>query len=328
MMDYEIFKEEVSEKFRDFLPEEYQEWDIRIRPVQKVNVTLDGISLFDKNSKLSVSPMIYINDMYKRYQDINDLQAVLQTMADMMVQAMKQVPEPAMDFKTAEEKVFFQLVNTEQNRDMLAGLPHREFQDLSIIYRWLIDNSGEGIQSIVVDDQIKEKIGMSEEQLFQAAAQNTRNLLPPVVKSVDEVIYEIFTGDGMPEELAKLMLDKLSTELKTYIITNEKAIGGAASMLYETELHKLAERLDDDLYILPSSIHEAIVVPASAGIDPGELAQMVFEINMTQVSLSERLSNQVYLYDKDLRKLSLATDTPNKRLDGAASETPMVYEAK
>lgn len=96
--------------------------------------------------------MIYINDMYKRYQDINDLQAVLQTMADMMVQAMKQVPEPAMDFKTAEEKVFFQLVNTEQNRDMLAGLPHREFQDLSIIYRWLIDNSGEGIQSIVVDD--------------------------------------------------------------------------------------------------------------------------------------------------------------------------------
>lgn len=323
MMDYEIFKEEVSEKFRDFLPEEYRERDIRICPVQKVNVTLDGISLFNKSGKLSVSPTIYVNDMYKRYQATNDLQAVLQTTADMMAQAMKQMPEPiqtsAMDFKAAEEKVFFQLVNTEQNRDMLAGLPHREFQDLSIIYRWLIDNSGEEIQSFVVDNRLTEKIGMSEEQLFQAAAQNTRNLLPPVVKSMDEVIYEIFVGDGMPEELAKLMLDKLSTELKAYIITNEKAIGGAASMLYETELHKLAERLDDDLYILPSSINEAIAVPASAGSDLGELAQMVFEINMTQVPLSERLSNQVYHYDKDLRKLSLATNTPNKCLDGTVS---------
>ncbi|MBQ8243198.1 MAG: hypothetical protein IJZ40_07015, partial [Bacteroidaceae bacterium] len=59
-----------------------------------------------------------------------------------------------------------------------------------------------------------------------------------------------------------------------------------------------------------------------------ELAEMVSEINMDQVALEERLSNQVYHYDKDLRKLSLATDTPNKRLDGIVAEPPMVYETK
>ena len=48
---------------------------------------------------------------------------------------------------------------------------------------------------------------------------------------------------------------------------------------------------------------------------PEMLAQMVVEVNMQEVSLDERLSNQVYHYDKDLRKLTLATDTPNKRLD-------------
>lgn len=98
-------------------------------------------------------------------------------------------------------------------------------------------------------------------------------------------------------------------------------------MLYEDKLHSLSMKLEDDLYILPSSIHEVLAVPASMGT-PESLAEMVSEVNMNEVSLDERLSNQVYHYDKDLRKLSLATDTPNKRLDGIVSEPPMVYETK
>lgn len=70
-----------------------------------------------------------------------------------------------------------------------------------------------------------------------------------------------------------------------------------------------------------------IAVSAEMG-DPYELAEMVSKINMDQVALEERLSNQVYHYDKDLRKLSLATDTPNKRLDGIVAEPPMIYETK
>ena len=112
-----------------------------------------------------------------------------------------------------------------------------------------------------------------------------------------------------------------------YVISNSTGINGAVSMLYENELHKLANQMEDDLYVLPSSIHEVIAVPASMG-NPNELAEMVSEINMNQVALEERLSNQVYHYDKDLRKLSLATNTPNLRLDGIVAEPPMVYETK
>lgn len=91
-------------------------------------------------------------------------------------------------------------------------------------------------------------------------------------------------------------------------------------MLYEDKLHKLALQLNDDLYIFPSSTHEVIAVRASMG-DPYEYAGMVAEINLTQVNLDERLSNQVYHYDKDARRLTLATDTPNKRLDGAEADS-------
>ena len=97
-------------------------------------------------------------------------------------------------------------------------------------------------------------------------------------------------------------------------------------MLYEDKLHNLAVELNNDLYIMPSSTHEVIAVSASMG-DPYELAEMVAEINMEQVALDERLSNQVYHYDKDLRKLTLATDTPNKRLDGIVAEPQLIYDA-
>ena len=84
--------------------------------------------------------------------------------------------------------------------------------------------------------------------------------------------------------------------------------------MYEEPLHELAEKFGSDLYILPSSVHEVIAVSADMG-SPDDLAEMVYEINMEQVDIDDRLSNQVYCYDKDLRTLRLATDTINKSLD-------------
>lgn len=123
------------------------------------------------------------------------------------------------------------------------------------------------------------------------------------------------------------MIWEMPPEQTMWIITNERGVEGAVSMLYEDKVHKLAESLESDLYILPSSVHEVIAVSVNMG-EPEELARMVAEINMDKVKLEDRLSNQVYHYDKDLRKFTLATDTPNKRLDGVVSEQGIVYESK
>lgn len=163
--------------------------------------------------------------------------------------------------------------------------------------------------------------------MFKLAAENTRRIFPPCIKSMNEVLLEMFEKDGMPREIAEMMLGEMPADRMMYVISNDRGINGAISMLYEDKLHSLAMELENDLYILPSSVHEVIAVSVDMG-EPYELAQMVSEINMDQVALEERLSNQVYHYDKDLRKVSLATDTPNKRLDGIVAEPPMVYEAK
>ena len=327
MMDYEIFKEVVKGSFLSYMPESYQGMEVRVESVDKVNRKLDGLSLLANNGKTMISPTLYINDMYEKYLKTEDLQATLREAAEAMDEVFKEATIPPLDISTAKGNIIFQLVNTVQNEDMLKNKPHREFHDLSVMYRWVVSVEEKQMSTIVINNSLAESLGMDEEQLFKAAAENTRRIMPPVVKSMNEVMRDMFVADGMPKELADLMVGEQEPEMTMWIITNESKIDGAASMLYEDKLHNLAESVGTDLYILPSSVHEVIAVSVEMG-EPEELAQMVSEVNMAQVELGERLSNQVYHYDKDLRKITLATDTPNKRLDGVVAEQGLVYETK
>lgn len=330
MMNYELFKEVVAEKFAEFMPEEYKDYKVDVHSLTKINKSMDALNLIPSgNEKYHASPTIYINDMFEHYQKTNDLQDVLQMAALKMEHAMKEAPDMVhdIDLNAAKDNIVFQLVNTEQNKEMFQDTPNRSFQDLSIIYRWVVKADIEGIHSTVVHNLLAEKLGFSEEQMFKLAVENTRRIFPPTVKSMNDVIRDIFMKDGMPAGIADMMIGEVPPEQSMWVISNDRGINGAISMLYEDKLHGLAENLGTDLYIMPSSIHEVIAISASMG-DPNELAQMVAEINLDQVALDERLSNQVYHYDKDLRKLSLATDTPNKRLDGIVAEPKLIYDSK
>lgn len=308
-MDYEFFKEVVTEKFMEYLPEQYKTMKLDIQSVNKVNMTLDRLSITREG--IHVSPAIYINDMYEEYKKSEDLQGVLVSTARGMDNSMRNAEEIArsIDFSTAKDNIVFQLVNTEQNQSLLAEAPNRQFLDLSIIYRWVMKVDKDGIQSSVVLNSVQEQLGLSEEELFRFATDNTRRIFPPTVRDMIDVMR-----DDTPREMEDMMICEMLPEQTIWVIGNERGINGAISMMYEDKLRALSEKLESDLYIMPSSVHEVIAVSSNMG-DPNKLAQMVAEINIDQVALNDRLSNQVYHYSKDLRKLSVATDTPNKRLD-------------
>jgi len=330
MMNYELFKEVVAEKFMSFMPTGFHEFVLDVHAVTKVNQTMDALNIIPAgDNEWKVSPTLYINQMYKHYQDCGDMQEVFLKAAESMVQGFMHAPDQksVVDFENTRNNIVMVLVNTEQNKDLLDHVPSRQFQDLSIIYRWVVDQSSDGISSTIINDSLAERIGMTEEALYQLAVENTKQIFPPTVKSMNEVIRDMFAKDGMPEDMVDMMFGEMTDDRAMYVISNDRGINGAASMLYENELHQLAERLGTDLYIMPSSVHEVIAVSTNMG-DPNSLAQMVNEINMDQVSLEERLSNQVYHYDKDLRKLSMATDTPCKRLDGMVADTQFSYSSR
>ena len=326
MMNYEIFKEVVAEKFMDYIPEQYQGMRLRVESVNKVNKVLDGIALVGGGAGRSVSPILYINHMYEHYLETENLQEVLQSAARRMDMAFKEMPKVGdVNLEGAKDNIVFRVINTLQNKDMLRDMPHREFQDLSIIYRWVVKVDKNGIQSTAIRNNLAEQLGMNEEQLFKCAVENTRRIFPPTVKSMNDVTREMFISGGMPAEVADMMIGEMPEDKMMWVISNDRGINGAGSMLYEDNLHKLAMKLETDLYILPTSVHECIAVSTNVG-DPYELAEMVSEINMGQVALEDRLSNQVYHYDKDARRLTLATDTPDKRLDGMVAEAQLIYD--
>ena len=201
----------------------------------------------------NVSPTIYINDMYDHYKACNDLKEAIQAGADRMVNAFKMCPEaPRIDFAEAKDNIVFQLINTEQNKEMLAGVPHRDFQDLSIIYRWVIKMDDDGIQSTLIQNSLAEQLGVNEEQLFKMAAENTRRIFPPRIRSMNEVICEMFMKDGMPQEIAEMMIGEMPADKSMWVISNDRGVNGAVSMLYEDKLHTLVKFLkfvhDDVVY--------------------------------------------------------------------------------
>lgn len=300
-MNYEEFKGVVEERFLNFMPEEYQNHKVLIRKVNKVNQSYDSLTL--KSEEGNCSPSICMEYLYDDYQSApRSLHKLLVVAAKEMVEAMGKSPEiPEFDLDLIKDRVIFQLINTRQNKELLENVPNRAFLDLSIIYRMLLKSEDDGMRSIIIKNDLAERNGMSESALYELAIVNAKKLLVPVVKNMDDFLRDAFGDDTW-----------MSQGSQMWIITNKQAINGAASMLYEDKLHELAEHLNSNLFILPSSIHEVIAVPASVTNDLMALARMVVEINREEVSAEERLSDQVYFYDKNLRKVSLATDTVHK----------------
>lgn len=232
MMNYEIFKEVVAEKFMDYMPEQYQGMRLRVEPVNKVNKVLDGITLVGSGAGRNVSPTLYINHIYEHYLETENLQEVLQSAARRMDMAFKEMPEVGdVNLEGAKDNIVFQVINTLQNEDMLRDMPHREFQDLSIIYRWVVKVDENGIQSSVIRNNLAEQLGMNEEQLFKCAVENTRRIFTPTVKSMNDVIRGMFISDGMPAEVADMMIGEMPEDKMMWVISNDRGINGAGSML-------------------------------------------------------------------------------------------------
>lgn len=323
MMDYEIFKKVVEEKFLDYLPEEYQNRKIVVSPVEKVNCSLDGLVVMDTKEGMHFSPTIYINYMYSDYQDTEDLEQVLKHWAHSFDEWSKQklpfdVQALLSDECYVKEHVVFQFINAQENQELLMDMPHREYLDLAIVYRFIVDIGENGITSVMIRNTVATMFGLTETQLFQYAAENTRRMFPPVVKSMQTVIKDLLYNSGLDldsedVEIMEDFLESISQEEQLYVIGNPRNTNGAISILYEDVLYHLAQKVDSDLYIMPSSVHECIATSSKNGTVE-TFASMVESVNMSDVPLTDRLSNQVYYYDRNLRKTSLATDTTSKLL--------------
>ena len=210
-----------------------------------------------------------------------------------------------MNRETVCKNTVYRVINTSRNRDILEDIPHREFLDLSLVYYTLIRNSLIGEGAVLIHREHQKMWGLSDEEIERAAQENTKTLLPYELLSISEMIGELSKSLDN-RTYSDLDTDRVSRYSPLYVLTNKDRQFGAFYLTDKHILNTIAEAQDDNLYILPSSVHECIVLPERYEEDPEDLSDMVMEINRTQVPEEAFLSDSVYYYDRIIDEIDIA----------------------
>lgn len=181
------------------------------------------------------------------------------------------------------DRIFYQLVSKEEQEELLLNAPHVSFFDMAITFRYLFYENEEGVSSALIEDRHLSQWQITEEELVEFSISNTPRLFPAKKSSVLEVISEAFEIDG--------------PDLPLYIYTNQRGINGAACLFYKDRLKQFASQMRENFYILPSSVHEVLLLSESVVEEVDDLHKMVLEANHTVVCKEDFLSHQVFYYD-------------------------------
>lgn len=212
------------------------------------------------------------------------------------------------DYETVPDKIIYKLINYHQNRELLEEIPHIRLCDLAIIFCLLVEQSGNYLATAVICKEHMESWGMDTQMLMELAKKNTKRLLPAKIRNMSEVMQEI-ARNYLGNDTEKTALDEMlsmPSEIPLYVLSNHINTNGAITMLYEGILRDFAAVLEHDLIILPSSVHEVLLVPYEEELCMEELKEMVRHINRTEVEKEEVLSDNVYHYSRKTDKISIA----------------------
>ncbi len=307
-MDFKEFESKTIEYFKEKYEDKYQ---IMVRDVLKNNgEVLRGITMIKDD--INASPTIYLNDMYRALLAGNDFDYIMHEI-DFILE--KSSLKDAIDisflsnYDTVKTMVLPKLINKEMNEDYLKDVPHFEFLDLAVSFYVIVENETFGAGSIAISNSNLEEWNITKEEMLEEALKNYDRLLGCTVEKIESVLLKMLKerGVGKDEDFPYLTeKDGLFNALPMYVVSNRKRTLGAASLLDKKKLKMISKEFSSSLYILPSSIHELIFIPSNVVDDIDYLKSMVSEVNKTEVSKSEFLSNSVYYYDAEKSALSVA----------------------
>ena len=304
ILNYNDFKEQLIKDIEVQLPH----YAINTSQIYKNNAMKDVI--VGRYNDNDVVPTIYIDDYYNDYTDndksYNDLLQEIISVITSCEDMQNEITVEGNKFKGVisklkdlEYNVLPRIVCTKTNTDMLKNLVHREFLDMSIYYVVQIKIK-DGLGSIrITNDMLKSlKQDVTEEQLYKwsiANLKNDSNFAISLNKLAYCLMFELDTKNYKGYEKDDVMI----------VIKNECGVCGANNILNNDILKEVADNINSDLYVLPSSIHEIIVVPTIIGLLQDELRQMVKEVNCEKVGDEDRLTDTIYLYSRNTNKVTI-----------------------
>lgn len=297
-MNIKEFTEKVRDEIAEILGKEVQ-----VKEVDKLNeVKLHSLMILDSDA--NVAPAFYLEQFYDMYLDsgnwpetINRIIAAYQ--ADSFPKHLDM--EWFKDFNKVQGLVFHKLINYETNTKLLETIPHARYLDFAIVYCVHYESDKTGTGSILIHNSHLEMWHCTTQDLARLAEENTPRLFPLKVSTMSDILRECIGGtEDCPVN------HKEPPNLPMHVMSNEARVNGAIAICYKDSLKNFSQTLNSDMVILPSSIHEVILLPLKENTDFNELRDMVVHVNRYQVVREEFLSNNVYLYRRNTDSVEIA----------------------
>ncbi|MBQ6903291.1 MAG: hypothetical protein IJQ26_02115 [Lachnospiraceae bacterium] len=242
----------------------------------------------------------------------------------------KEIIDSLTDYASVKDKINCRLINAEHNAEYLSDKPHTMMDDLAVTYHVDLGETEQGHATTPVTNILMKQYGIDTDELHDVAIRNMDVLSPMSFKTMSETMAELMLPDmlsgGMSREEATDMVKGMfppELDRGMYVLTNQSKHHGAAVILNPKTMDEITEKVGKEYYILPSSIHEVLIVPKRDGMELKDLEGMVRDVNGTQVAPHERLSDHVFAYDIKAHELFRA----DKSTERAQEKKPSISDA-
>lgn len=316
-MNYSSFCDSLCEELSRLFEESTE---IIRQQIQKNNgITLDALCI--RSQGAACSPVVYLKPLYQYYTEGRDISDIARSVLHSLSQEMPITPEALFEtqnLNAVRGKIAYRLVSRSYNRELLKEVPWVPFLDLAVIFYLRLDAQPDHQLSTCVNNLLADKWHLAADELFRIATENTPSLMPPVLNRLEDLLAGILPS--LPGVSGDLFSDTSSTghadtpatapdsgapasdtpasPPELYLLTNETGIYGASCLLYEGIIKDFADQMEADVLILPSSIHEVLLVPDHHTLNYSEFQEMVRAINAEDVPKEDLLSDEIYLYSR------------------------------
>lgn len=287
---FEEFTEEISGIMRE------RGYEVLVKEVSRNNdIRQTGLILRKGDER--VNPVLYLEGYYAQYQDGADIRGLAEEMASVYEGARFDLDMGFFqEFDKVRDRIYMRLVNHERNKELLKEMPHFRWMDLAAVFYYAMECPEGERASVTIRNTHLKMWGQDRDQLYHTAKENMERDMPGYLLPMNEIIAEL-SG-----------IEQTEDEHQMYILTNTEKLYGAAAVIYSGKLEELAERLQSDILILPSSVHELLFLKDDHALQYQAYRKVVAEVNAAFVESTEVLSDNIYRYDreKDLIKMIAA----------------------
>ena len=317
-MEFNEFREKVKEALPDFLTDDLRNAEIKDTAVNKLQgESYSGISVTPEGSRVGVS--INLEDAFLDYQTGSQFTAVMNRLADTLVGTLGERDQFDLgfltDYRAVKDMLTVEVVGKDQNAEMLQSVPHQEMEDLAAVYRIDLGETENGNATVLITNEMLRNYGLTPDQLHQDALDAAQHTMKYSIRSMDEVLMGMAQSMGIEQDQPVMFSSPL------YVATTERDTFGAGVLAVPSFFEDAAEKLDGNFYVLPSSVHEILLLPDRFSPEPQLLKEMVQDVNANEVDPKDRLSDNVYHYDAKERIFELAEKYESRREEKSRDKT-------